>query len=844
MIFIYANYYFNFGFNITCIINERNEFNSHKDDNQILKSPSHKWENFKTERQDLGTLRSYAWHKAVGVGLVLGYGNLRALDVDKCTDLSIVHDFLSILELPLDYKWVVRSGSQEGFHILFYCENHKYKVAKNKIKAFKSSINYSNTFKHIELRWEGHLVLPPSIHPCLMNYQFMNGFPLKEPMVIKSSDLHKLLKKYCDNSSIKDKEFDQTKELLIPSYASEELDIFINLHSEFDQGKELLIPSYASEELDMFINLHSEMDKNQMELKYIDSIDVKGETFLFMDYETFNSKTKGGRASQYASLRTNSNLDLIKDNASNFFCEQIDDNIPSITASLITGLTPQKIMRFKSKEEHPNESIYCNDFHVYNEFNFIKNILKEMKKPSTCVLGYNSYSFDDEYTRNLAYRNLFDPYEREWENNNTRFDVYFLIWATYVLKPDLINFPSILPENGLESEVSFKLEHLTKENNIIHENAHDAFSDVIATIKLMKLIKTKDEEFFNSIFKFRKKINVENWLIANNITNNIKYPVSFIHINGIYGKQSNILALLCFICVHPTIKTRLICVRIDQRDIEGDLNRIILCLGKEIIDNIYSKSSVLKSKGEDRLPIAFIDVNKCPILAMKTEIEDYMFNDYLISNNLDSILVRLDDLKKKLSEAFNQPYIEEKSDSDLMLYSSFFNDREKSECIKNRNLADEGKFSEINCSIDSVKLKEMIFKFKARNFTKYLSISELHKWEIYRNNRISVKSFGAEIILVEFAEELKKWRSNDLTEKEIDLFNKEIIDEIEQWVYKLSIIVDPENEYKVLQAKLVIEQDKERKITQARIKATKDRLKALINAPVAAPTISAVDLES
>ena len=172
-------------------LNERNE---HTDPGpNILKSPSHEWTHFSHTRQSLNTLHAYQWEKAKGVGLVLGYNNLRALDIDECHDLSIIPDFLNILDLPQDYEWVMRSGSHNGFHILFYAEEHKFEVAKNKIKAFKS-----DRFKHIELRWIGHLVLPPSIHISFNTYEFLNSvIPKRKPLGINNENLYILLDKYC-----------------------------------------------------------------------------------------------------------------------------------------------------------------------------------------------------------------------------------------------------------------------------------------------------------------------------------------------------------------------------------------------------------------------------------------------------------------------------------------------------------------------------------------------------------------------------------------------------------------------------------------------------------------------
>ena len=803
MIFLYANYYYNWGFNVTCITTDRTEYNKHVyDNNGLLKSSSYEWEKYKIVRQELDIFKSYNWQNAQGLGVVLGFNNLRALDIDYCNDLSIIDYFLTLLNLPLDYKWVVKSGSQKGFHILFYCENHKYTVIDGKIKAFKPNYRYSNSFKHIELRWFGHLVLPPSNHHSSNNYQFLNGLPFESPKKITLIDLHALLIKYCSNEKkreIKSGSYFRRKNFFDNNENEIQLDLFQSkvetTINNIDEEKF----NDSSDSVEDYIDMDSELDNESssddfdefdeinnfnIKLETIDYVDKYDPTFLFYDYETFNAEPKGGRASQYASLRTDSELNLIKGLASNFFCEQADDNIPSITACLITKLTPQKILKYKNGIERPTNSVYCDSYQVYNEFEFIKNILIQMSKPITCTLGYNNYAFDDEFTRNLAYRNLFDPYEREWENGNTRFDVYFLVIATYVLRPQLIKFPIVFSEKDDSFEVSFKLEELTKANHLEHENAHDAFSDVVATILIMKLIKSRDEDFFNQIFKFRLKNEVLNWFKINNLVSNLN-PRSFIHINTIYGKDSKFISHLVYVCEHPIIKTRLICIRIDQDNFNLKLDKILQSNTNEIIENIYSKKSILEEKGEYRHPITFIDINKCPILC-EDGINSEKIDKAKIEANILYLTTQIEKLKKKLQETFNQPFLNEDKDSDLLIYSGFFNPIEKYELIKNLELAKIGKYSEINCSIENNRVRDLIFKFKARNFKEHLSKEELNDWNEYRFIRLRLKNQGAEIIASEFYEQMDEWRFlNNLTEREKKLYNLEILYDIEEWVEEI-----------------------------------------------------------
>ncbi len=202
-LFILANYYYNFGFNITHISVDRDRFHknlraSYYHLDRILKAPTHHWESLQDERQTLKYLRSHDWKNAVGLGLVLGFKKVRALDIDGCSSQSLITEMLEVLGLPKNYEWVVRSGSNNGFHIIFYCEEHDFPIEEGKVKAFLPNDAYFEEFQHIELRWNGHLVLPPSMHPTYNNYKFINGtYPLKRPKTIELSNLYSLVSKFC-----------------------------------------------------------------------------------------------------------------------------------------------------------------------------------------------------------------------------------------------------------------------------------------------------------------------------------------------------------------------------------------------------------------------------------------------------------------------------------------------------------------------------------------------------------------------------------------------------------------------------------------------------------------------
>ncbi len=191
------------------------------------------------------------------------------------------------------------------------------------------------------------------------------------------------------------------------------------------------------------------------------------DSFYWYDIEATGTNQKWDRIVQFAGIRTDLDLNPIGE-ALCFFVRLPDDVLPNPDASLVTGITPSKLAA---------EGI--------SEFDALQNILQEFNAPGTCTLGYNSLRFDDEFMRYALYRHLQDPYAREYRNGNTRWDLVDLVRAAGALRPEGIHWPT--DENG---QTVYRLEELTKANGIDHGQAHDAMSDVHATIGMARLLKS------------------------------------------------------------------------------------------------------------------------------------------------------------------------------------------------------------------------------------------------------------------------------------------------------------------------------------------------------------------
>ena len=182
-------------------------------------------------------------------------------------------------------------------------------------------------------------------------------------------------------------------------------------------------------------------------------------TFYWHDYETFGRVPRRDRPAQFAGIRTDAELNEIGDPLM-VYCQPPTDSLPDPESCLLTGILPQTCA-----EQGVAEHRFAADIHA------------ELSRPGTVGLGYNTIRFDDEVTRFLFWRNLIDPYGREWQNDCGRWDLLDVVRCAYALRPEGIEWPK--HEDG---RPSFKLEHLTAANGLAHEAAHDALSDVRATI--------------------------------------------------------------------------------------------------------------------------------------------------------------------------------------------------------------------------------------------------------------------------------------------------------------------------------------------------------------------------
>ncbi|MFY9178416.1 MAG: exodeoxyribonuclease I [Venatoribacter sp.] len=447
-------------------------------------------------------------------------------------------------------------------------------------------------------------------------------------------------------------------------------------------------------------------------------------TIVWYDYETFGISPAFDRLAQFAAIRTDENLNEIGEPVE-IFCKQSDDYLPHPQAVLITGITPQQ----------------CQEKGV-SEFEFMQKINAMFSVPGTCVAGYNSIRFDDEFTRYALYRNFFDPYAREWQGGNSRWDLLDVVRCTYALRPEGINWPK--HDDG---RPSFKLEHLTAANGLDHGKAHDAVSDVRATIALAKLIKEKQPKLFEYFFNLRHKNSVAELIDVVN-----KKPL--VHVSGMIPAEQGCMTVVAPLCWHANNKNSFI-----SWDLQQDPTPLFELSVAEIQQRVFTKAADLP-EGIARLPLKEIHINKAPIVAPAKTLNAEQAQRWNISGEILrkhlAIIKQNPDISQKLQVVFERPEFAPVQDVDGKLYDAFFPAADKPLMQQIQTLSDWDLVDFPAAFVDK-RGEEMLFRFRARNYPDTLNETERARWEEHRVGRLLKNDLqGAALNYQTFAQELQQ----------------------------------------------------------------------------------------
>lgn len=442
-------------------------------------------------------------------------------------------------------------------------------------------------------------------------------------------------------------------------------------------------------------------------------------SIFWYDYETTGINPRNDRALQMAGIRTDAQLNEIAPPV-NLYCQPSDDILPHPAACVITGITPATLA----------EKGLC-------EADFMTRVHAELSAPGTCGAGYNTLRFDDEVTRYSLYRNFFDPYAREWQGGNSRWDLIDVVRAAYALRPDGI----VWPEEG--GRVTLKLERLTAANGIDHGQAHDALSDVRATIALARLVREKQPRLYDYLFTLRSKQKVQD---------QIRLMQPLVHISGRFSAARNYLGVVLPLAWHPHNRNALIVC-----DLYQDPSPLLEHDAETLKQRLYTRHDAL-AEGELPVPLKLLHINRCPVVAplgvLRPEDQERLQLD--MAGYQDRAL-RLREgqevWQEKLHVIYGKDDFVASEDPEQQLYDGFIGDRDRRLCEQVRS-AEPEQLARDAWPFDDARLPELLFRYRARNFPETLSTEEQQRWRDFCQTRLHRPEAGAPNTLQAFTNAL------------------------------------------------------------------------------------------
>lgn len=438
-------------------------------------------------------------------------------------------------------------------------------------------------------------------------------------------------------------------------------------------------------------------------------------SIFWYDYETTGINPRSDRPLQVAGIRTDLDLNEIGPPV-NLYCQPSEDILPHPAACMITGITPGQLAEKGLAEA-----------------DFMTRVHAELAAPGTCGAGYNTLRFDDEMTRYSLYRNFFDPYAREWQGGNSRWDLIDVMRTAYALRPDGIVWPE---QDGY---VTLKLERLTAANGIDHGQAHEALADVRATIALARLVRDKQPKLYEWLFQLRSK---------QRVMDQIRLLQPMVHISGRFSAERHYLGVVLPLAWHPRNRNALIVC-----DLGLDPQGLLDLDAETLRQRLYTRRDEL-AEGELPVPLKLIHINRCPVVAPLSVLraqDQQRLN--LDMSEYQARALRLTDAQELWQDKLPAIYAEEdfaaSTDPEQQLYDGFIGDRDRRLCEQVRT-AEPAQLARQQWPFDDHRLPELLFRYRARNFTYTLDDEEQQRWKLFCQQRLSDADYGAPNTLESF----------------------------------------------------------------------------------------------
>tara|TARA_B100001996_G_scaffold336594_1_gene287960 strand:- start:6636 stop:8057 length:1422 start_codon:yes stop_codon:yes gene_type:complete len=459
--------------------------------------------------------------------------------------------------------------------------------------------------------------------------------------------------------------------------------------------------------------------------------------YIFYDFETTGTNRFFDQPVQIAAILVNEEFEIL--DQINEKCKLKDGIVPYPEALLINKINTETLKNAQSF------------------FEMIDIVHKKFSEWSPGVfIGYNSIFFDEVVLRQSLYQSLYDPYITN-TNNNRRADLYNIILGLARLNLDLIN----IGFNPKTEKESFKLEYLAQANNVEQKTAHDALSDVHATIGLAKLIKLKHPDYWNQCMSINNAEGFRNYLETDDVFVRApshpshKYtPISYLTYN-----PNNLKELAFF-------------------DLENNVEEYYDVRVQKIISLIENKNKIIK----------LMYINQSPIILNSNYIKEAKI---FSATELDKFKIQSQNLSKqeRFINNLNQALVDRQDDKTInqtipteleaQIYSGFASYQDKEKMKDFKNCIEQEKKYTISKEFADPRLREIAYRIIYAESPEILSKQQLKD----RKNFIAEKVLSKEEKVDWCTIDKAKKSIVNLKENEKYLDQKEFIDEIERYIF-------------------------------------------------------------
>ena len=422
---------------------------------------------------------------------------------------------------------------------------------------------------------------------------------------------------------------------------------------------------------------------------------MPAQRFLWYDLETWGRDSRQRAICQFAAQLTD--LD----------CQSIGDPI-NISCVIPPDLLPEPEAAQVHRRPLPSleQGALC-------ERDFCQKVHEVLSAPEQCIVGYNNIRFDDGFIRHLFFRNYYPPYSYSHENGNSRWDLIDFVRACAALRPESLNWPMVA-----DGRISFKLESLALANGI-NIDAHDAVSDVHATIGLAAKIARQNPKLFDNLRARMQSIKQQaEYLLDQDL---------LLHVSGQFSGRSAHCSLLQPLYYDDRKNLHTLDMRSDARALL-DLDY------EQLRERLFTKHRQLYARGLQPLAVKQVHLNKAPLvlsselsarlLADRPEIEGRMRLTWQQAQrhrlNASERAALIAKLKALYSEGRAATTITELPPYS-QLYQGFIPRSDMDRLQQFRDLSPE---AIMDYSFTDSRLQAMRLGYKARNFPESLSPDE------------------------------------------------------------------------------------------------------------------------